>query len=136
MGSREIFAQATRIGGSATVSSNTATRVVAGIYTDSGGRPGTLLAQGTTLLPVPGDFNRITIPGVTLVAGTRYWITILQPLGSPGTLRFRDHCCGYQQSTDPPSHVSRQTTLVSLPATWTTGKVWPHDAPITAYAAG
>ncbi len=143
-GSAESFlATASSTGTAAVVcvyvdAANTATQLTAGIYADHGGHPGSLLAQGALIgPPTNGAVNTIVIPPLPLVAGTKYWISVLSPYGSPGTFRFRDHCCGYQSSTPSgPSENSKETNLTSLPATWKTGKVWPHDGPLLGWGGG
>ncbi len=116
---------------------NAATHLVAGIYDNSGGHPGSLLVQGTNLGPlINGAVNTVIVPSVPLAAGTRYWITVLSPFGF-GTLRFRDHCCGYQSQTPTNrSENSKQLTLTSLPAVWSTGLVWPKDGPLLGWSGG
>ena len=50
-----------------------------------------------------------------------------------GTLRFRDHCCGFQsEAPSGPSENSKASNLAALPGAWTTGLVWPKDGPIRA----
>jgi hypothetical protein len=117
---------------------NAATKLVGGIYADNGSNhPGALLSQGTNLGPlINGVFNTVLIPPVALAAGTTYWITILSPVGS-GTLRFRDHCCGFQsQLPSGPSENSKSLILASLPAVWSTGDIWPKDGPLLGWAGG
>jgi hypothetical protein len=113
--------------------SSSATAMVIGIYTDSGSnRPGTLLAQRTVSGgPVEGAWNTVLLPSVPVVAGGRYWIAILSPAGS-GSLRFRDFCCG--SSGPRPTEVSQQTNLTTLPQNWSTGRRFPNDGPLTAWA--
>jgi DNA-binding IclR family transcriptional regulator len=106
---------------------NTATTLVAGIYTDSSGKPGTLLAQGTLTGVTSGAWNTVTVPSATLTSGATYWIAILAPTG---TVRFRDRA-GIGGATQP-CETSAQTTLTTLPATWTTG-VRYNDGPLAAY---
>jgi hypothetical protein len=103
---------------------STATTLVVGVYSDLNGHPGSLLAQGSAA-PANGAWNTITVPSAAVTSGTIYWIALLGP---SGTLRFRDRACGCAN----PSETSAQTTLTSLPATWTTGTVY-HDAPASAY---
>jgi hypothetical protein len=94
-----------------------ASQLVAGIYSDYNGHPGTLLGTGTLTSPTAGAWNAVTLASpVSVTAGTPYWIAILSPSGM-GTLRFRDHCCG----GGSPAEVSKQTALSTLPATWATG---------------
>ena len=107
--------------------------MVIGIYTDNGSnRPGTLLAQRTVPGgPVDGAWNTVLLPSVPVVGGARYWIAILSPAGS-GSLRFRDFCCG--SSGAKPTEVSLQTTLTALPQSWSTGRRFPTDGSLTAWA--
>ncbi len=107
-----------------------ATRLVAGIYTDSGGKPGSLLAQGTLNSPVAGAWNDVTVPSASVTSGATYWIALLSPSGT-GILRFRDRCCG----GGSPAETSSQTTLATLPATWTTGARY-NDGPFSTWGAG
>jgi outer membrane protein assembly factor BamB len=109
-------------------SSSTATSVVAGVYANSGSHPGTLLAQGTVASPVGGTWNTISLPPAAVVSGTTYWIALLGPVG---TFRFRDRYCGCGTA----SETSAQTTLTTLPATWTSGASYA-DGPVSAYASG
>jgi hypothetical protein len=105
---------------------STATSLVAGVYNDSGGHPRTLLSQATSSAPVRGAWNTISIPAAAVSAGATYWIAVLAP---SGTVRFRDRACGCAN----PSETSAQSTLTTLPATWTTGALY-QDAPLSAYA--
>jgi Domain of unknown function (DUF1929)/Bacterial Ig domain/Glyoxal oxidase N-terminus/Viral BACON domain len=106
-----------------------ATSLIAGLYSDNGGHPGTLLAQGTLAAPVAGAWNDVPVPTAAVTAGTRYWIALLGPNGA-GVLRFRDKCC-----TTGGAETSLQTGLAGLPATWTTGQRF-NDAPMSGYASG
>jgi hypothetical protein len=104
------------------------TTLVAGIYTDSSGHPGALLTQGSLSGPVTGAWNDVTVPAVSLTAGTAYWLTLLGASGV-GPLAFRDRCCG----GGLPSYTSSQSNLSALPATWTNGSKY-SDGPISMYA--
>lgn len=108
--------------------SSLATSLRAGLYTDAGGRPGTLLGEGTLAAPVRSSWNIVPLPGAFVTAGTAYWIAFLGPAGS-GTLRFRVAEGGGR------AQVSAQTTLVALPATWTSGTTY-FDGPASAYVSG
>ena len=107
-----------------------AAALVAGVYSDNAGRPGTLLTQGSLGTPTAGAWNDVALPAAAVSAGTAYWIALLSPAGS-GAVRFRDSCCG----SGTPAETSVQTSLTSLPATWSTGRVW-RDGPASAYASG
>jgi hypothetical protein len=108
---------------------SSASSVVVGLYSDAGGHPGTLLTQGTLSSPVSGAWNTVAVPGTPVVAGTKYWIAILGPFGA-GTVRFRDHGSG-----GSPVEASLETTLVLLPALWTTGATY-NDGPVSANGSG
>jgi len=107
--------------------SSTASSVVAGIYTDKSGHPGTLLGQGTLNAPTKGAWNTISLDGAAVTSGTPYWIALLGP---GGTLAFRDRCCGGGTAAE----TSSQKTLQTLPATWTTGKGF-KDGPFSVYGS-
>jgi hypothetical protein len=106
-----------------------ATTLVAGVYADSGGHPGTLLAQGTLASPASGAWNTVAL-GATpaIAAGGTYWIAILSPSGR-GTLAFRDVTGGGASET------SASATLGTLPSSWVTGAVY-RDGPLSAYGTG
>ena len=92
--------------------SSNATAMVIGIYADNGSnRPGALLAQRT----VPGGPEEGA------------WNTVLLP-----SVRFRDFCCGSNGAK--PTEVSQQTNLTTLPQSWTSGRRFPTDGPLTAWA--
>ena len=107
-----------------------ATQLTAGIYSDSGGHPGTLLGQGTLNAPVAGSWNEVSVPATSITGGTTYWIAILSPSGT-GTIRFRDRCCG----GGSPVETSSQTTLTALPGAWTTGARF-SDGPASVWGGG
>jgi hypothetical protein len=92
---------------------STAGSVVVGLYTNNAGHPGTLLTSGTIAAPVAGQ-NSVTVSGASVTAGQTYWIAVLGPTG---TIKFRDRGAVGAGS----SETSQQTTLTTLPATWTTG---------------
>jgi len=106
---------------------STATQLVTGLYASNGSHPGVLLTQGSLSAPVAGAWNTVPVPNATISAGVIYWIAILGP---SGTLRFRDTLSGAAASAE----ASAQSTLTSLPATWTTGSSFPN-APLSAYAS-
>jgi RHS repeat-associated protein len=91
--------------------------VYVGLYADSGGHPGSLLGQGNTASPTAGRWNQISIAASSVTAGQKYWIAVL---GTKSTSPyFRD-----RQTTACKSQTSTQTTLTSLPATWSAGTSW------------
>ncbi|HTH72633.1 MAG TPA: hypothetical protein VL737_04705 [Candidatus Pristimantibacillus sp.] len=53
-----------------------------GVYSNSGGNPGTLLASSSTAVATVG-WNTLSVGGATLVSGTTYWIAMAED-GSSG----------------------------------------------------
>jgi hypothetical protein len=107
--------------------STTGGAVVAGLYTSTGSNnPGALLAQGYVYPPVEGAWNTITVPSVSVTAGTRYWIAVNAPRGF-GSVALRDVASGGR------SQLSAQTTLLGLPSTWSPGAT-SLNSPMSAYA--
>jgi hypothetical protein len=107
--------------------SSTASQVVVGLYSETNGRPGTLLGQQTVGALKPGAWNYVDVPAVPVTAGKRYWIAVLGPAGA-GTVRFRATPGGGKSET------SARTNLTALPAAWATGRTW-STAPISAYGS-
>jgi hypothetical protein len=107
---------------------STSQTVVAGLYADQSGHPGTLLTQGTISAPAKGAWNDAQVPAATVTSGVAYWIAALGASG--GTFAFRDRCCGGGQA----SETSSQSNLTALPTSWTTGTVY-HDGPASMYAS-
>jgi outer membrane protein assembly factor BamB len=105
---------------------STATKLYLGLYADNNGHPGTLLSQASSTTLAGSAWNTIPIPPVSVVANTRYWIAIL---GTTGIPFFRDRASGSCKSEG-----SSQSTLTSLPSTWTTGTVY-SDCPLSAYGS-
>jgi hypothetical protein len=133
-GSAEAFA--TTAGASGSVSQlsvyvdfgSTVPTIVAGIYSDDNGHPGTLLTNGTVTGLTALAWNEVSLPRASLEAGQRYWIALLGV--GDGTLRFRDGV-GFGCH----SEVSRSTALTALPVTWQTGSVW-GSCDVSANARG
>src|SRR5579859_5991422 len=87
----------------------------AGIYTDAGGHPGSLLGQGSVAAKA-GAWNAVSLASpVSLTVGPAYWIAILGPAGG-GSLGIRDARAGGTIER------SAETSLNSLPGSWTTGQ--------------
>jgi hypothetical protein len=106
-----------------------ATKLVVGVYTDNGGHPGTLIAQGSLASPVAGAWNDVPLAGGAIAQATPYWLALLSPAG---TLRYRDRCC--RGGGTGASETSQQTSLSALPAAWTTGNPY-LDAPASTLGA-
>lgn len=68
-----------------------ATSLIAGLYSDSQGHPGSLVASGSLTSPKPGSWNRVVVNAATVQSGSSYWVAVL---GRGGTLYFRDRSYG------------------------------------------
>lgn len=113
-----------------------ATKLVVGLYTATGNRPGTLLTQGSKTGVVNGAWNTVTVPAATVTVGAQYWLAVLSPFGF-GKIAIRDHCCAV--SSAPPNSVSetsRSSELTVLPTTWLRGTRFPKDGPASLAAYG
>ena len=88
--------------------------LVVGLYSNNAGHPGTLLTSGTITAPAAGQNNSVPVAAAAVTAGQTYWIAIL---GRSGVVKFRDR--GAVGSGN--SEWSLQTTLTSLPVTWSPG---------------
>src|SRR6266542_4769389 len=94
-----------------------ASQVQVGLYSDSGGHPGTLLTQGTINTPVNWAWNAVPVPPVSVTANTKYWIAVLSPTGAGKIkLLYRDSN-GTRGLTNPASrprsrHCHRRGQLV------------------------
>jgi chitodextrinase len=100
-------------------------QVTVGIYQSTAGKPGKLLAQGSTTKIARGTWNTIAIPQVAITAKQQYWIAILGAGG--GRVDFRDSTNG-AADTD-----SASANLTSLPSQWVSGATY-HNSPLSAYA--
>jgi hypothetical protein len=107
--------------------SSTATSGKLGIYTNSSyGDPNRLLKQ-TAFTPARG-WNTVTLSGVTLTAGKRYW---LAELGTAGTLAYRD-----QGGISGGAYSETRSAGSSLPSSWSSGFRWDNSGHASFYAAG
>ena len=102
-------------------SSSTAANVSIGLYSDNNGNPGTLLESGTETTVTPG-WNAISVSGVSVTAGTTYWLAILS---TSGTLAFLDDRAS-GLNTDQ-SQGSSSSHLNALPSTWSPGSTYTTD---------
>ena len=98
---------------------STATSIVAGVYSDVNGHPGTLLARGSLAAPKADSTNAINISGVKLDSTKSYWLALL---GKNGTVKFRYGLNSGLASME----ASASTTLTTLPSTWKIGKLYAN----------
>jgi len=89
----------------------TATKLVAGVYTENNGHAGTLVTQGT-LSTLKSGWNRVAIPSAAVTAGRKYWFAVLGVDGGIGFLDRVGSGTGIMEK-------SSSRYLTSLPATWT-----------------
>ncbi len=111
------------------VSGTTATKVVVGVYSDSGGKPGSLLASGSIPSPQAGSWNDVPVGQTALTQGTTYWLALL-PTG--GQLNYFDAA---GQAGAAPSYVEANSGLTSLPTSYASGHEW-NASPASFYVNG
>ena len=107
----------------------TAGWLVAGIYSDANGHPGTLLGQNDGTPLTKGAWNTVSLPAVQLTAGQPYWIAVQ---GQGGVLKIRTFSGGKGTQNSETGRTGR----ANLPPTWRTGTVFKNDGPASAYASG
>ncbi len=109
-------------------SGTTATRVIVGLYSDGGTKPGNLLGSCTINSPTTG-WSSCPIPALFVTSGAVYWLAVLPPSTQSGSLKYRISKNG------PGPGVSASGSLSTLPASsWPIRKTYPGDAPMSAYA--
>ena len=95
--------------------STTATSIAVGIYSNRFGRPGTLEEDGSISNVMPGSWNYVDLPSMSVTAGQDYWIAVLGPTGG-GTVALRDRpFAGFAE-------LSAQHELTALPAHWSSNR--------------
>jgi hypothetical protein len=108
-------------------SQNRATSLIAGIYSNSNGNPGSLLTSGKLSSVKAGAWNAVSVTSTTLTSG-KYWIGLL---GRGGVLYFKDRSGGTCLSEN-----SSQTSATSLSSTWPAGGPTWASCPLSAYVTG
>ena len=104
-----------------------ATGLIAGLYSERTGRPATLLATGHRAALKPGRWNSVSIPRLSVRAGSTYWVGILAKGGSLYLRNARDAGC-------PTRSISRRN-MRFMPASWT-GAQRSGVCRISAYVSG
>ncbi len=105
---------------------NTARAVAVGIYSNTDGRPGSLLSKGSGSSLRGHAWSAVSLTPTQLAAGKTYWLALL---GEGGTLRYRDRRRG-----SCPSAPSIQRHLRELPDQWSADGVRAGTAcPLSAY---
>ncbi|MGZ4412332.1 MAG: hypothetical protein ACXVY8_09395, partial [Gaiellaceae bacterium] len=61
--------------------------LIVGIYSDAGGKPGTLLSSATLPVTSGWAFNSVAVPAASIVSGRPYWLAFL---GVGSGVRYRD----------------------------------------------
>ena len=105
--------------------SSTSKTLLAGLYTDRGGKPGSLLASGARSVS-SGRWVTVTIKRTPLAKGRVYWIAVL---GKGGTL-----ATGGRRSAACQSVTESHAALSALPRAWSQGGSL-NDC-ISAYVSG
>jgi hypothetical protein len=115
--------------------SSSATKIVLGVYANSGSNASALLTQGSKTGVVNGAWNTVAVPAAHVTMGTTYWLAVMSPFGD-APIAIRDHCCGFGTPASSPSETSSRSDLTVLPATWRRGTRFPKDGPASLAAYG
>jgi hypothetical protein len=100
---------------------------VVGLYSNSSGHPGRLIASGSAASVRRGAWNAVPVARRTLVLGRTYWLVVL---ARGGTLRFR-----YSSRGDCLSEMSAVGRLRKLPVPWHSARMRARRCPISAFAS-
>lgn len=107
-------------------SSSTASQANVGVYSDRNGHPGDLLEQGTMSNVMPGSWNYVDLPSMSVTAGEQYWVAVLGP---NGTVSLRDAGAG------GPSETDARSNLADLPEHWSGASHAGGAGPLSAYGS-
>ena len=99
--------------------------ILAGVYRNAHGRPGSRVTDGSDASPVAGAWNSIRVAPAKIRAGSTYWLVVL---GRGGALYLR-------RATTARCATSYQKQMTSLPAAWSGGSRAPMCFP-SAYVQG
>jgi hypothetical protein len=110
-------------------SASTATNLFVGLYTDNSGHPGTRLTGGNSTTFQKAAWNTISVPPVSVAAGSKYWFVLL---GTGGSMWFRQKAATGGWIDE----LNAVKTLTSLPSTWTTGTTYTAGAWTSLYGSG
>ena len=94
-----------------------------GLYSDSSGNPGTLMASCTvSSANSTKGWNECTVSSTAVTASTTYWLAVLGPVGETYTYLFAD-------DSGPSNSASVHDTqsLSDLPSTWSTGTFYQNS---------
>lgn len=106
---------------------NGATSLIAGLYSNNNGTPGTLIGHGSLAAPTAGAWNVVSLGSTSVASGGTYWVAVL---GKGGALYFRD------RSNGPcASRTSSSSSLTALPSTWRGARQW-RTCPISVSVNG
>lgn len=108
-------------------SGTTATKLMLGVYSDAGGKPGDLLTSGSLSSPKAQSWNDVTVGSVNLTKGTTYWIALL---ATGGQIDYPDTWGGSSAS-----YVESNSGLTSLPTVYASGGEYAAS-PASAYVMG
>ena len=97
-----------------------AKRLLVALFSDRGGRPGALMAAGSSSSLRTGAWNAVAVPATDISSGTRYWVALL---GKGGAVSLRAGHSLYltmtrtSRASHKPAPVSRKTTTGTAPTT-------------------
>lgn len=97
--------------------SSTGSKVELGLFSGSTSAS-KRLARCVITAPTAGAWNRCTFTAVKVTKSTTYWLGVLQPTGTTGTVKYREAASGSR------TYGSSSTALTALPSTWSNGPDW------------
>jgi hypothetical protein len=101
--------------------------LIAGLYSNRHGHPGSRLAYGRLRSPRRGAWNRISIGSVRIHAKQSYWLAVLSRSGTVYLRSRKGGACGGEES--------RGSSLTKLPRSWS-GRRGADLCPISVQARG
>lgn len=97
--------------------------LVAGVYADAGGHPGSLLGSGSLSHPKVRTWDTVSVRRpFSVTGGAAYWIVVL---GKGGAVHFR-----YRNQASCLSQRSRKRRMKGLPGSWRGVRM--HGCPVSA----
>lgn len=107
-------------------------KIIVGLYSDSSGHPGTLLAKSAVDSSLVGRWNSIPMPGGAIVNGRKYWLAVLSPHVSTVPVVYLRDLPGAGSGV---LETSGQSALAALPLNWVVGNQ-TNDGPLAIFASG
>lgn len=103
---------------------NTAAKVELGLFAGMDStHAGSRLGRCVISAGAAGAWNRCSITAVGATSGNTYWLAVLQPSGTKGTISFRNRSAGQTYGSSAVDS-SGNPNLSQLPSPWSNGANW------------